>query len=190
MPERTADRSDEQLMAAYVAGDRAAFQALFERYAGILFAMARRRLNSDDDARDVVQQTLLQVHRARNDYRAGAPFRPWLFTIALNLVREQFRKRKRRKEQALDTAGGPPEASVEPEAELGDEQRVRAARVRAALASLPEQQREVIELHWFEESPYEEIARILGASVAAVRVRAHRGYERLRQILPDLGNNS
>jgi DNA-directed RNA polymerase specialized sigma24 family protein len=43
----------------------------------------------------------------------------------------------------------------------------------------------VIELHWFEESPYEEIARVVGASVAAVRVRAHRGYERLRKILPE-----
>ena len=46
--------------------------------------------------------------------------------------------------------------------------------------------REVIELHWFENSPYDEIAMIVGASVAAVRVRAHRGYERLREILPEL----
>lgn len=177
-------------MAAYVAGEQAAFHVLFERYAGVLFGMARRRLNSEDDARDVVQQTLLQLHRARHDYRPGASFRPWLFTIALNLVREQYRKRKRRKEQGLEGTDGPPEAAAPPEAEVLDEQRVRAARVRSALASLPEQQREVIELHWFEESPYEEIATILGASVAAVRVRAHRGYERLRQILPDLGNKS
>jgi RNA polymerase sigma-70 factor (ECF subfamily) len=50
---------------------------------------------------------------------------------------------------------------------------------------LPDQQREIIELHWFEDIPYDEIARIVGASVAAVRVRAHRGYERLRKILPE-----
>lgn len=175
-------------MAAYVAGDRAAFQLLFDRYASLLYGLARRRLLSDDDARDVVQQTLLQLHRARHDYRPDARFRPWLLTIALNLVREQYRKRGRRKEQGLESAEFVADGDAHSRAETDDEQRQRAARVRAALASLPEAQREVIELHWFEESPYEEIARILGASVAAVRVRAHRGYERLRQILPDLGN--
>ena len=64
------------------------------------------------------------------------------------------------------------------------EQRERLARVRAALANLPDAQREVIELHWFEDSPYDEIALIVGASVEAVRVRAHRGYARLRALLP------
>lgn len=179
-------RSDEQLMAAYVAGERAAFKLLFDRYAGILFALAKRRLGSDDDARDVVQQTLLQLHRARNDFRPDARLRPWLFTIAMNLVREQYRKRKRRREQTLESAPEPVRDSQTGVVEREDEQKARVARIRAALATLPAQQREVIELHWFEESPYEDIARIVGASVAAVRVRAHRGYERLREILPDL----
>jgi RNA polymerase sigma factor (sigma-70 family) len=179
-------RSDEELMLAYVAGERAAFKLLFERYAGLLFGMAKRRLGSDDDARDVVQQTMLQMHRARNDFRPGARLRPWLFTIAMNLVREQYRTRKRRREQVFEPSHAPPAPESASEVERDDEQRARAARIRAALASLPAQQREVIELHWFEESPYEEIARVVGASVAAVRVRAHRGYERLREILPDL----
>jgi RNA polymerase sigma factor (sigma-70 family) len=183
-------RSDEELMAAYVAGDRPAFKLLFDRYAGLLFAMAKRRLGSDDDARDVVQQTLLQLHRARNDFRPGARLRPWLFTIAMNLVREQYRKRKRRREQSLENTTHPPPEPAASEVESDDEHKARATRIRAALQALPAQQREVIELHWFEECPYEEIARIVGASVAAVRVRAHRGYERLREILPDLRNEA
>jgi RNA polymerase sigma factor (sigma-70 family) len=171
-------RTDEQLMAAYVAGDAVAFRVLFDRYADVLFRMARRRVASDSDARDIVQQALLQLHRARADFRSDSRLRPWLFTIAMNLVREYYRKQGRRREQALE---------VEPVAEstAAAEPTDRALRVRAALATLPEQQREVIELHWFEESPYEEIAVIVGASVAAVRVRAHRGYERLRKILPE-----
>lgn len=178
-------------MALYAeVADRTAFQELFRRYAGVLFGMARRRLHSDDDARDLVQQTLLQVHRARHDFRPGARFRPWLFTIALNLVREHYRRHKRRKEQPLETVTDAPEAAAPSDTEAAEEQQARAARVRAALALLPAQQREVIELHWFEESPYEEIAQIVGASIAAVRVRAHRGYARLREILPELGNGS
>jgi RNA polymerase sigma factor (sigma-70 family) len=176
--------SDEELMAAYIDGDAAAFRALFDRHAPVLYRLARRRLSSDDDARDVVQQTMLQVHRARHDFRRGSRLRPWLFTIAMNLVREHYRRHSRRREQPLESAPDAAEPSLEPE----DAERVRerSSRVRAALASLPEAQREVIELHWFEESPYEEIAMIVGASVAAVRVRAHRGYERLREILPEL----
>ena len=186
MAEPPDPRSDEELMAAYVAGDRGAFKLLFDRYAGILFAMSKRRLGSDDDARDVVQQTLLALHRARNDFRPGARLRPWLFTIALNLVREQYRRRKRRREQSIEGGTQPvPEPGESSTVEADEERTVRAARVRAALADLPAAQREVIELHWFEESPYEEIATIVGASVAAVRVRAHRGYERLREILPE-----
>jgi RNA polymerase sigma factor (sigma-70 family) len=123
------------------------------------------------------------MHRARNDFREGSRLRPWLFTIAMNLVREYYRKRGRRREQALD---GEPNAPTErPPLELEGEAGERSARIRAALARLPEPQRTVIELHFFDEFPYEEIARIVGASVAAVRVRAHRGYERLREILPE-----
>lgn len=172
-------------MAAYVAGDAAAFRLLFERYALVLYRMVRRRLGSDEDARDLVQQTLLHMHRARNDFRRDSRLRPWLFTIAMNLVREHYRRKGRRPEQPLDLDAPPGRDKPRDFAPEPGESSERLARVRAALESLPEQQREVIELHWFEDSPYEEIARIVGASVAAVRVRAHRGYERLRKILPE-----
>jgi RNA polymerase sigma factor (sigma-70 family) len=180
-------RSDEELMTAYVAGETGAFELLFQRYAQVLYRVVRRRLASDADAHDVVQQTLLQLHRARHDFRSGAPLRPWLFTIALNLVREHHRRRGRRREQPLDEAKRAEQASPEPLPEAAREAGERLARVRSALSSLPEPQRSVIELHLFDELPYEEIALIVGASVAAVRVRAHRGYERLREILPRSG---
>jgi RNA polymerase sigma factor (sigma-70 family) len=99
-------------------------------------------------------------------------------------VREHYPNYTRRREQSLDSA--PPSAAPATEPEDSEGARERSARVRAALATLPDAQREVIELHWFENSPYEEIAMIVGASVAAVRVRAHRGYERLREILPEV----
>ena len=176
-------RSDEQLMAAYVGGDAQAFRALFDRYAAQLYRLVRRRVGSDEDARDLVQQALLQMHRARNDFRPDSRVRPWLFTIAVNLVREHYRKRGRRREQALEHEAALPADGAQTPGAL-DESRERSARVRTALDHLPAQQREVIELHWFEQSPYEEIAAIVGASVAAVRVRAHRGYLKLRELLP------
>jgi len=174
-------RTDEDLMAAYVAGDQAAFRALFDRYASLLYALARRRVASDADARDVVQQTFLQLHRARNDFRPGATLRPWVYTIALNLVRERHRRAGRRKESPLD-AEHAAEPAVAPDPGLGEGDHEQK-RVRAALARLPDAQREVIELHWLEDRPFQEVARLVGASLSAVKVRAHRGYERLRTIL-------
>lgn len=179
--DNTVETSDEALMKAYVAGDQAAYRALFERHAPILYRFVRRRLSTDDEARDVLQQTMLHVHRARRDFREGSRLRPWLFTIALNLVREHYRRKGRRKEQPLN--GLPQEPQAPAVTPLEDAQ--RAQRVRNALARIPTNQREVIELHWFEELPYEDIAPIVGASVSAVRVRAHRGYERLRVLLAD-----
>ena len=175
--------SDEELMTAYVGGDHAAFRVLFDRYAPMLMRMARRRLSSDDEAREVVQQTFFQLNKARNDFREGAKLRPWVVTIAMNLIREHYRKRGRRKESSLDSAIHT--VGVEPKDRL--EQAERAAQLRAALAQLPESQRTVVELHWLSELPFAEVARIVGAKEGAVRVRAHRAYKRLKEILaPEL----
>lgn len=177
----TADsRSDEVLMAAYRAGDRGAFDALFSRYAPRLRQTLGRRINRGEDVADLVQQTFLQLHRARADFREGAKLRPWLYTIALNLARQYFRRKGRRPETGLGEFE-PPERGQQ-----GDPERPAVAReLREALATLPEAQREVIELHWFEGLPFKEVAQVVGASESAVKVRAHRGYEKLRTRLVD-----
>jgi RNA polymerase sigma factor (sigma-70 family) len=168
--------SDEELMLAYVRGDDAAFRELFGRYAPLLARIAQRQLGRAADAGDVVQQTFLQLHRARHDFAPASRFKPWIITIAMNLGRDLLRRRGRWGEDQVDE-----EARVAPEPEVPDEDAQR--KVRAALARLPREQREVIELHWFEELSFTEIAEIVGAKPGAVRVRAHRGYEALRKVL-------
>jgi RNA polymerase sigma-70 factor (ECF subfamily) len=172
-------RTDEALMRAYVDGDHAAFRLLFERYGPMLVRLVSRHLRSDELAREVVQQTFFQLHAARHDFRSDAKLRPWVFTIAMNLVREHYRRASRRKELALDEA-----RLVARERErtplVG---RVRATLLRAAMAQLPDGQREVVVLHFFEERPFAEVAEIVGSTEGAVRVRAHRAYKRLKELL-------
>lgn len=166
-------------MAAYVAGEARAFAVLFERYGPRLLRVMSRGVSRGSDVQDLVQQTFLQLHRARHDFRPGAKLRPWLFTIALNLKRQYFRRAGRRSEASLAQENIP-----EPVAATGDPERdLAGARVRKALGGLPEAQREVIALHWFEGLSFREIAEAVGASVSAVKVRAHRGYEKLRRAL-------
>ena len=170
-------KSDEELMAAYVDGDDSAFDALFKRYAPMLMRIMSRQMRQREDANELVQQTFLQLHRARNDFQLSRKLRPWLMTIAYNLKREYFRRKMRRPEASLEFE--PEEAPrSDPLAKRDD-----AVRLRNALAKLPEGQREVIAMHWFKELSFPEVAKILGLSVSATKVRAHRGYKVLRKLL-------
>jgi len=173
-----AAESDEVLMERYVAhGDRAAFEALFARYAKRLHGLFLRQVGSRDAAADLVQQTFLHFHRARADFRSGRQVRPWLYTIALNVRREHHRRKGRKPEVSHDPL-------VHGEPSVAPSTTTRTDRlVRRALGELTEQQREVILLHYYEDLTFPEIADVLGASVSAVKVRAHRGYERLRALL-------
>jgi RNA polymerase sigma factor (sigma-70 family) len=174
-------RSDEQLMEAYAAGDAAAFRVIFERYAPLLMRAMLRELYAREEANDLVQQTFLQLHRARADFDAGQKLKPWVFTIAMNLKREYFRRKKRRPERSLDA-----ESMPEPAVGALGAARVDARRTLArVMGDLPADQREVIELHWFDGLEFPEVATVVGASVSAVKVRAHRGYVRLREALGD-----
>jgi RNA polymerase sigma-70 factor (ECF subfamily) len=176
--------SDEELMLGYARGDTPAFHELFRRYGPPLLRLMRRDLSSRAEAEDLVQQAFLQIHRARNDFDPARQLKPWVYTIALNLKREYLRSRRRRPTHPLE---GAPEPSVDPiDPELED----RARAIRRALGTLPAAQREVIELHWFDGLSFQEVGLALGISTTAAKVRAHRGYCRLKGALAglDLGN--
>jgi RNA polymerase sigma factor (sigma-70 family) len=169
--------SDEELMLRYCRGDREAFRELFDRYAGLLLRVLSRDLGDPTLAEDLVQQTFLQLHRARFDFDPKRAFKPWVLTIALNLKRGAKRSRHRRPEVL---AGLVAEAAAPP----GDHGRVEARQlVSWAIEHLPGEQRSVIELHWYEGLSFPEVARRLGIGAVAAKVRAHRGYCRLRALL-------
>ena len=168
------DETDEALMARYQGGDEDAFRELYERYAGRLTGLMRRDVRSAADVQDLVQQTFFQLHRARHDFKTGHQVRPWLMTIALNLKRRYFRDAHKRG-ASLEV-----EPSQESQAGRDVELAETSVQVADALATLPAGTREVIELHWFQGLPFSEVAKVVGASLSAVKVRAHRGYKRLR----------
>ena len=174
-------RSDEELMAAYIAGDKAAFRELFQRYSPLLQRAMARDLRSAEEANDLVQQTFLHLHRSRLDFEPGRKLKPWIFTIALNLKREYFRRSKRRHETSLED-----DRVAEPfEGPRGQERSDASRETARALSALPAEHREVIELHWFGGLSFPEVAEAVGSTVAAVKVRAHRGYFALRARLGD-----
>jgi RNA polymerase sigma-70 factor (ECF subfamily) len=183
------DRSDveeEALMTAYVAGDADAFRRLFGRLAPRLHAFLRRSVGSGAEADDLLQQTFLRLHDARDRWRSGQPVRPWLFTIAARARLDWLRRRSRSPEvpEAADAVANAPAAG-----DGADDALVRgevAARVRAELDRLPEAQRTIVHLHRYEGMTFGQIAAVLGTTEGAVKLRAFRAYETLRRRLADL----
>jgi RNA polymerase sigma-70 factor (ECF subfamily) len=173
-------RTDEQLMQAYqVHADRRAFAALYQSQAPGLRRFVQKRLFRADDVEDIIQQTFLRLHTVRDSYRAGEPLRPWLCTIAANLLRDHLRKQQRRPEVSFELSR---HARFEPCTEPAEIAQPNRA-LEAALEHLSEVTQRIMEEHFTNERPLVDIARDLGENPATVRVRLHRGCRRLREQL-------
>lgn len=172
---------DEALMDRYCAGDASAFDALFTRYALRLTRFVTPFVGPAQ-APDVVQVAFMKLHENRARYRTGARFSTWMFTIAKNTALDALRKPSARRETLDGDAG------VEAPAESGPQRRDPLAdlRVQAAVRALPDDQRDVVLLHWFAEVSLEEAAHTLGISHQAARTRASRAYQSLRHSLGGL----
>jgi RNA polymerase sigma factor (sigma-70 family) len=169
-------------MARYAGGDDVAFRQLFALLAPKLRAFFLRSFVDPALAEDLTQTTFLKLHRARASYCIDRPLKPWLFTIAASVRRDELRRRYRLPphvgEIEIEQAESPESSDQAPFAG-GDE--IEA--VRAAIERLPESQRAVLHLHLHEELTFEEIAQVLVTTPGAARVRASRAYERLRKEL-------
>jgi RNA polymerase sigma-70 factor (ECF subfamily) len=173
-------------MRAHADGDRNAFDELFKRYSKKVHNFMRRDLWRVEEARDLTQQAFLQLHRSRHDFRLSGNLGSWLMTIARNLKFDYMRQVQRR-----PSASGIDGAETDPPAPDENHRRFEARdALEHAIATLPENQQAVIRLFWFEHQPYSEIARRLGASESAVKVRAHRAYKALRETLEATGGGA
>lgn len=168
-------------MARYADGDPRAFVLVYETLAPVVERCMRRWINDPALAEDLVQETFLRVHRARHRYRTGAPVGPWVVTIARRLSIDAHRRRGSNRVH-LTREGAVPEVGVPPP-EPVDDVSALVTEVRDAIAGLPESLRSVVQMHKLEGRPMAEVAEALGINEGAARVRAHRGYKRLRDRL-------
>ncbi len=169
-------------MDRYAGGDDAAFSELYDLLAPRLFAFLLRRTRDASHSEDLLQQTFLQMHNARRHFGTGADVTPWAYAIARRLLIDAFRK-SRRECVCVDEERESMAASASPEAILGRLQLTQ--RVERELARVPEAQRVAFELIQCDGLSMVEAAEVLGTTVAAVKLRAHRTYLALRTALGD-----
>ncbi|MEZ4218339.1 MAG: sigma-70 family RNA polymerase sigma factor [Myxococcota bacterium] len=171
-------------------GDATAYRKLLEELLPVVRAQVRARLFDAALAEDVVQNAMLNLHRARATYRAERPFLPWLRAIVRNATVDALRERARRsaRELAVDdvdsVAALARDASPRGASADDGEARVRrgelAAELERALAALPPRQREAVELLHVHGLSVAAAAARAGTTTGALKVRAHRGYRALR----------
>ena len=146
-----------------------------------LYAVAYRLSGNDDEAQDLVQESLIRVRRGLERYEPGS-LEGWLARIVTNVFLDEMRRRKRRPTDALPDE---PER-VLPAAPAADEVYVGlSADIQTALASLPEEFRVPVVLCDIADQSYEQIAATLGVPVGTVRSRLHRGRKLLRDLLSE-----
>ena len=164
--------SDEALMLEFQGGSHPAFEQLFARYRGPLYGFFRRRLNGDQRAEDLTQETFVAVIRASARYEPRALVRTYLYSIAMNLLAAERRK------QFRDS----PPGELAPEPATNDAPDA-ALWIRQALERLDDSEREILMLREYEQLSYAEIAELMKLPVNTVRSRLFRSRMALKEHL-------
>lgn len=165
---------------------------LVAKYETALFTFLLRVLGQRELARDMCQEAFLKAFKGLPGFRVGSPFKPWLYRVALNTARSHQRRPFRR-ELGMDLVPEP-SASMDAtgvrapiSAHTRLEDRAQNDAVLAALAALPEDHREAVVLRFVEDFSYEQMADVLGVGVSALKMRVHRGLQRLRELMETQG---
>ncbi len=169
-----------ELMRRAQTGDQESYAELLVLLTSVTRQYTRRRSGAVPWVEDVVQETLISVHKARHTYDASRPFAPWFYAIAAHRVVDVYRRERRvsSREQAGDVL---PEAV--PARVIDREGGADIDAVRAALAALPPRQREIVEGLKLRDESVRDLATRLGMSESAVKVTAHRAYQVLKKLL-------
>jgi RNA polymerase sigma-70 factor, ECF subfamily len=162
-------------------GDMEAFRLLVEAHQSRVINTISKLLGSDAEAEDLAQQVFIRVWRSAGRYQPTAKFTTWLFRITRNLVFNELRRRKHFAEQSEDSPEPAERTEREPDRVLLEDELQKA--IQTAIQELPEAQRMAIVLRRYEEMSYEEIARVMGTTVPAVKSILFRARADLRERL-------
>ena len=182
--------ADADRMMRVQQGDLQAFEGLVDQYKRPIFNLVYRMLRDRDEAEDITQKVFIQVYRASDRYRPTAKFSTWIFTIARNLTLNEIRRRSRKPwtdslDETMDGEGpaqrlDPPDHRARPaNQELAHQEFLQC--LEQAIDQLPENQRIAVLLCREGDISYEEMAKVMGCSLSAVKSLIFRGRETIKK---------
>ncbi|MBP7864001.1 RNA polymerase sigma factor [bacterium] len=169
--------SDEALMALYQAGDEKAFNILYRKYSTMVYGYLKKRIGDNSAVDDIFQATFIKLHSSKLQFNSSFSFAPWLFTIARNTMIDFLKARKVQNKYFQNSDINKFEFES-----LSDSREETQA---IDLAMLPSSQRSAIEMRYFEDLSFEEIAKRLTTSQSNVRKLVSRGVKSLRLVFSE-----
>jgi len=170
------ETSDDKLIESVLAGDKKSFEVLMRKHQSPIFNMVHRHVRHREEAEDVVQHVFLQAYQHLERFRGESKFFTWLYTIALNQVRNHVRQRNLRRMDSLDVTGktddsrSPQWPDKAPSPEEIVHHRWELERVQIALESMTEAHRTIFTLHYFQHLSLKEVAARVERPVGTVKV--------------------
>jgi RNA polymerase sigma-70 factor (ECF subfamily) len=183
---RYASLADEDLMLRAAAGDARAFGVIFDRHGGVAFSLAFRMCGGKAPAEDIVQEAFVSLWRSSAQYDPGrGSVRSWVLTMVHNRAIDGFRRDALRDGKRVADDGLTERLEADERTEVEAERREQSRVVRSALRSLPDEQRQVLELAYFGGFTHTEIAELLTLPQGTVKGRMRLGMAKLRTSLAD-----
>ncbi len=176
------DRSDLELVRQFQAGDESAFNQLVLRYQEKVYWVARRFVTDHEGADDVTQEVFVKAYESLKEFRGDSSLYTWLYRIAVNLALNAVRKRKVREffrmDEMYDVIDG---GTEQPDEAL--ERREERSLIEQAIERLPKKQKAVFLLRYYEEMPYEEIAKVLNTSIGGLKANYFHAVKKIQEYL-------
>lgn len=173
------DISDEQILSllrvetSYEQG----FKALMQKYQERLYWQIRRMVTEHDDANDVIQNTFIKVFKSIHKFEGKSKLYTWLYRIATNESITFLNKKKKKSTSSMDDEESGLANQLKADAFFdGDEAQIR---LQQAISELPEKQKEVFNLRYFNEMTYQEMSELIGTSVGALKASYHHAVKKI-----------
>jgi RNA polymerase sigma-70 factor, ECF subfamily len=183
----TTGQTDEQLVAAWVEGDHAAFAELVDRFDRRVYAICYRYFGNTADAEDAAQEAFVALLRRAETFSGASSFSTWMYRVTMNACNDLARRRARRPQPARTELDELADTAAVDDALAARE---LSLELRSALATLEPEQREAVVLHDVLGLPHADIAARQGVAVGTVKSRVHRGHARLASALAHLDASS
>lgn len=171
------EETDNELMYQVKSGRVDRLSLLFDRYKAPLFGFFRGLTRDTEQSADLVQNVFYRILKYRNQFQGGQ-FRTWMFHIARNVHRDQYRKKNKVVKVSIDDYRDQLKEEVEADFDLHARERLH--QLRRAMDALPEDKREILLLSKYQEKNYKEIGALLGCNEGTVKVRVFRALHELR----------
>ena len=188
---KLSDLTDEELILEFQQNNTVkAYEILVQRYKNPLMNYIYRFLGDYEACADIVQETMIKVYRNKDSYKSIAKFSTWIYTIAGNLARTEYQRRKRRNIFSINSYGDNdetfeiPDESARPDVIV--DSGIKDEIIQKALLKVSDAYREMVILRDIQEMSYEEIAEVTGITVGTVKSRINRGRKQLQKLLKDI----